>query len=98
MIRSSTLANGAGLRFFAVAHEGNESSAPEEADQIRALVDDILKTSSTWISFEGTKLPLAAKDILIIAPYTAQVFELQEGCPAFASAQSISSKARKHRS
>lgn len=82
-IRSSTRANGSGLRFFAVAHEGNQSSAPEEADQIRALVDDILGTGSTWIDSQGKELPLEAKDILIIAPYNAQVFELQERLPAF---------------
>ena len=71
------------MRFFAVAHEGNQSSSPEEADQIRALVNDILGTGSTWIDSDGKELPLEAKDILITAPYNAQVFELQERLPAF---------------
>lgn len=82
-IRSSTLANGSGLRFLAVAHEGNQSSAPEEADRIRVLVEDILKAKSTWVDSEGRKLLLEPKDILIIAPYNAQVFELQERLPGF---------------
>jgi predicted RecB family nuclease len=82
-IRSSTRADGAGLRFFAVAHEGNQSSSPEEAEQIRALVHDILEAGSTWIDSDGIELRLEPKDILIIAPYNAQVFELQERLPAF---------------
>ena len=82
-ICSTTRANGSGLRFFAVAHEGNQSSAPEEADQIRAIADDILGTRSTWIDAKGKELPLEPKDILIIAPYNAQVFELHERLPAF---------------
>lgn len=83
MIHSSTLADGTGLRFLPVTHEGNQSSAPEEADEIRALVDDILRTGSTWIDSQGHRMPLEASDILIIAPYNAQVFELQERLPAF---------------
>ncbi|HKQ80583.1 MAG TPA: TM0106 family RecB-like putative nuclease [Steroidobacteraceae bacterium] len=79
----STRANGSGLRFFAVAHEGNQNSAPEEADQIRAIVDDILGTRSTWVDAKGKELPLEPTDLLIIAPYNAQVFELQERLPAF---------------
>lgn len=83
MIRSTTRANGSGLRFLAVTHEGNQSSAPEEAEQIRTLIGEILGTKSTWIDAKGRELPLEAKDILIIAPYNAQVFELQERLSGF---------------
>jgi predicted RecB family nuclease len=83
-IRSSTSASGSGLRFLAVVHEGNQSSAPEEAERICAFVGEILHArSSTWIDSKGKELPLEAKDILIIAPYNAQVFELQERLPGF---------------
>ena len=38
-IKSTGLIRGTGLRFIPVEHEGNQNSAPEEADQIRDLVN-----------------------------------------------------------
>jgi uncharacterized protein len=61
-----------------VLHEGNQSSSPEEADCIRDLVSEILSQSSKWIDRDGVEHKLNLQDILIIAPYNAQVFELQE--------------------
>ena len=82
-IRSTTHINGSGLRFLPVVHAGNQSSAPEEADRIRDLANEILAARSSWIDRDGKQWPLEAKDILIIAPYNAQVFELQERLPGF---------------
>jgi superfamily I DNA and/or RNA helicase len=82
-IRSTTHINGAGLRFVPVIHEGNQSSAPEEADRIRELVDEILAAPSSWIDRDGQERVLEPEDILIIAPYNAQVFELQACLPGF---------------
>jgi hypothetical protein len=53
----------------------------EEADQIRDLVADIMKAAPTWINREGVEAALGLDDILIIAPYNAQVFALQERIP-----------------
>jgi uncharacterized protein len=61
-----------------VIHEGNQSSCPEEADSIRQLVAEILGSGARWTSREGIEAPIGLDDILIIAPYNAQVFELQE--------------------
>lgn len=77
-IRSTSRVSGTGLRFLPVTHEANQSSAPEEADQVKQLVDEILNAGSSWIDRGGTEHPVQPKDILIIAPYNAQVFELQE--------------------
>jgi predicted RecB family nuclease len=76
-IRSTSLLHGAGLRYLPVAHTGNQSSSPEEAEVVRALVNDFLASNPTWINREGLESPLTLADILIIAPYNAQVFELQ---------------------
>jgi uncharacterized protein len=81
-IRSRSRIHGAGLRFLPVAHAGNQSSAPEEADRIRDLASEILAANTTWIDRDGNERPLEPKDILIIAPYNAQVFELQERLPS----------------
>ena len=62
-------------------HEGNQSSSPEEADKIREIVSEILDSNATWIDWEGKEAAIKLSDILIIAPYNAQVFELQERIP-----------------
>jgi uncharacterized protein len=61
-----------------VAHAGNQSSSPEEADAVRDLVAEILRTAATWIDRKGCERPMQLADILIIAPYNAQVSELQD--------------------
>jgi len=72
---------GSGLRFLPVIHDGNQSSSPEEADRVQALVLDVLGSGSRWIDRDGTERALTLGDILIIAPYNAQVFGLQERLP-----------------
>jgi superfamily I DNA and/or RNA helicase len=64
-----------------VVHEGNQSSCPEEADAIRDLVAEILNSKATWIDRENNEAAIELSDILIIAPYNAQVFELQDRIP-----------------
>jgi uncharacterized protein len=77
-IKSDSRVGGVGLRFLPVIHEGNQSSSPEEAEVIRDLVDEILASNPTWIDREGNEAAIGLNDILIIAPYNAQVFELQQ--------------------
>lgn len=80
-IRSSSRVNGTGLRYLAVQHEGNQNSSPEEAGEIKRLVEEILGSGASWIDGEGKEALIRLEDILIIAPYNAQVFELQERLP-----------------
>lgn len=72
---------GAGLWFVAVEHEGNQSSAPEEVERIGAIVDELLSKELSWIDAEGRSSPLTQKDILIVAPYNAQVGLLSRRLP-----------------
>src|SRR6185503_1183740 len=71
---------GAGLWFLPVAHEGNQSSSPEEVKEIAALVNRLLG-SARWRTRDGTEQPLTLQDILVIAPYNAQVADLLERLP-----------------
>jgi len=80
-IRSKGRLSGAGLRYLPVEHEGNQSSSQEEADHIRDLVSEILAGGTTWVDRAGVEAPVGLEEILIIAPYNAQVFELQERIP-----------------
>ncbi|GEP56717.1 TM0106 family RecB-like putative nuclease [Reyranella soli] len=81
-IRSTGLLYGTGLRYIPVQHKGNQSSSVEEAEVVKGLVASILSAKSTWVNREGTEAPITINDILIIAPYNAQVFELQRRIPA----------------
>ena len=77
-IHSSGRVHSTGLCYVAVPTEGNQSSSPEEADCIRDLVDEILASGTSWIDRHGIEHVVTLQDILIIAPYNAQVFELQD--------------------
>jgi hypothetical protein len=77
-IRSPSRVSGSGLRYVAVLTEGNQSSSPEEADCVRDLVSEILASGTTWVDKHGVESPITLQDVLIIAPYNAQVFELQD--------------------
>lgn len=70
--------NGSGLRYVPVPHTGNTSASIEEAEIVKALVEKILSSNARWTNREGIIAPITLEDILIIAPYNAQVFEIQQ--------------------
>jgi uncharacterized protein len=73
---------GAGLWFVPVDHQGNQNSSTEEVDTITEIVDGLLKPEVKWFRSEGNKRSLVReKDILIVAPYNAQVADLSERLP-----------------
>jgi uncharacterized protein len=71
----------AGLRFIAIEHFGNQNCAPQEAEAVAGLVNQVLGSNTTWINRDGQARPLTLNDILIITPYNAQVFEIQKRLP-----------------
>ena len=78
---SGPVLDGAGLFFLPVEHEGNQSSSAEEVEVIGRWVERLIDGSTTWTDQQGGSTPLAAADILIVAPYNAQVQALQERLP-----------------
>ncbi len=80
-ITSSGRVSGAGLRFLAVPTRGNQNSSPEEANSVKELVQEILSNDTTWTDKDGTVRPVTLSDLLIIAPYNAQVAELSARLP-----------------
>ena len=80
-IRSGSRFSGSGLRYVPVRTEGNQSSSPEEADCVRTIVDELMTYDTKWFDKDNREHPVTLSDILIIAPYNAQVFELQERIP-----------------
>jgi uncharacterized protein len=80
-IRAPSPLAGSGLRYRPVAHAGNQSASPEEAEVVCEMVRDFLASNPTWTNRDGVEAPMALGDILIIAPYNAQVYELQKRLP-----------------
>lgn len=80
-VRSAGPINGSGLRYLPITHEGNQSSSAEEATAVSELVRSLHDSNATWIDKEGAERPFTPEDILIIAPYNAQVFEIQDRLP-----------------
>jgi uncharacterized protein len=77
-VRSQGRIRGSGLRYVPVVHQGNQNSSPEETEAIGALVAEILDSGTTWVDRLGIEQAVTLEDILIIAPYNAQVFDLKD--------------------
>src|SRR5437763_7044571 len=71
----------AGLWFEAVEHVGNQSSSVEEVNRINDIIHDLTKGDVFWTDEKGNRRLITIHDILIIAPYNAQVFALVEKLP-----------------
>ena len=80
-IHSNGPVQGCGLRYMPVPHTGNKSASPEEAEAVAKLVNDILGTETSWTDRDGNTRALTLEDIVIITPYNAQVFEIQQRLP-----------------
>ena len=80
-ITSDGLLNGMGLRYLPINHSGNTSSSIEEAEAVRSLVHNILSENTKWTDQNDVTREITLEDIVIIAPYNAQVFEIQQKLP-----------------
>jgi len=72
---------GAGLWFVPVEHEGNRNSSAEEVELIAKIVDSLLEPGVEWFYSKGNKKALTKEDILIVAPFNAQVADLSARLP-----------------
>ncbi|MGH3967380.1 MAG: DEAD/DEAH box helicase, partial [Mycobacterium sp.] len=64
-----------GIHLLSVAHEGNSTESTEEAAAIVAEIKRVLGRS--WIDEHGTRA-LQGSDVLVLAPYNAQVILLRQ--------------------
>jgi uncharacterized protein len=68
--------------FVPVEHEGNDNESEEEVRAVRGLIDSLLGSGATWTDRHGCEKPLGLGDILVVAPYNAQVSALRAELPA----------------
>jgi predicted RecB family nuclease len=69
-----------GLRYVPTEHVGDRVRSEAEALRVRAVVEQL--TRATWRSENGAERPLTLSDIVVVAPYNAQVACLVEALPA----------------
>jgi len=73
-----TTSDGVGVRWLAVEHEGNRVESEQEAAAIRAEIERVLR--HTFHDGAGER-PLVASDVMVVAPYNAQVRLLKDRLP-----------------
>ncbi|MCB0972227.1 MAG: ATP-binding domain-containing protein, partial [Acidimicrobiales bacterium] len=67
-----------GIETRLVAHDGNQVRSVEEADEVLALVEDLVGRTWTDPSDDAGPRSLGDEDILVVAPYNAQVNLLRQ--------------------
>ncbi|MCC7186083.1 MAG: hypothetical protein IT185_07590, partial [Acidobacteria bacterium] len=77
VLRGAPGFEGAGLRIVPVDHDGNRNASDEEVTEVVRIVRELLAPGSEWIDEHGTARPLTPADILIVAPYNAQVARIK---------------------
>lgn len=69
----------AGAFWVSIPHEGNAQIAPEEIEAIKAAARELL--TAGWTAKDGTTRPMRQSDIIVVAPYNAQVNALRDALP-----------------
>jgi uncharacterized protein len=72
---------GAGLWFVRMGHSGNQNAAAEEVEVVARIVEGLLQPQVKWFYGVGNRRNLKEDDILIVAPYNAQVSDLAARLP-----------------
>jgi predicted RecB family nuclease len=65
-----------GLVYVPVEHEGNQARAQEEVDAVAAIAAALTSGDVAWRDRTGAEAPLTRADLMIVAPYNAQVTAL----------------------
>ena len=80
-LTSSGKLHGTGLRFVPVRHSSNQNESPEEVEVVVDLLNDLLHDGATWTDKTGESHAVKLENVLVIAPYNAQVAALAERLP-----------------
>ena len=67
--------------FVPVEHEGNRNACAEEVEIVARIVKGLLRPEVKWFYSAGNQRRLNEEDILIVAPYNAQVADLSARLP-----------------
>lgn len=81
-VLGTSLYCGNGLRFVPVLHESNQNRSDEEVGAIVRIVAEITDGSHQWLNQKGIHAAISLAEVLVIAPYNAQVSALKAALPA----------------
>nr|MDQ2933727.1 TM0106 family RecB-like putative nuclease [Chloroflexota bacterium] len=81
-LSAAGIVDGTGPRMLEVEHSGNDNQSPEEARQVAVLALGLVEGGAGWIDQHGQEHPIGWKDVLVIAPYNAQVGAIAALLPA----------------
>jgi uncharacterized protein len=70
-----------GLVFVPVEHDGNQARAQEEVEAVEKIVAALTRDAVMWRDKDGKQTRLAPSDIMVVAPYNAQVTALAAQLP-----------------
>lgn len=73
--------DGVGPRLLGVPTEGADNESPIEADAVAELARAIVTGGATWVDDHGLSRPVGWDDVLIVAPYNAQVGAIRRRLP-----------------
>ena len=80
-IDGNTKFKGAGLWFEPVVHQGNQSTSAEEVGCVANIVGELTAGGVKWTNSKNETKTVTLNDIMVIAPYNAQVSALIAGLP-----------------
>jgi predicted RecB family nuclease len=81
-INVGSITAGVGPRFMPQATAGYDSESPPEADAVAELARALVHGGSTWTDDKGRVRPITWDDVLIVAPYNAQVGAIKRLLPS----------------
>jgi uncharacterized protein len=81
VLSGSTPFAGSGLFFVPVEHAGNQNKSREEVEAAARVAGSLLAPGSTWTDSGGACRRLRETDIMVVAPYNAQVAALIDRLP-----------------
>ncbi|HSB39652.1 MAG TPA: TM0106 family RecB-like putative nuclease [Gaiellaceae bacterium] len=73
-----SLADGNGIRFLPVEHEGNRTQSQEEAEVVASEVERLVGSA---FEVDGLRRELCYEDVIVVAPYNAHVRCLRDRLP-----------------
>jgi uncharacterized protein len=76
---------GSGLWVLEVDHDGNRNASDEEVEAVADLVAKLTAPGARWIDEHGVAKQIIGGDILVVAPYNAQVSRLSDRLNPWAS-------------
>jgi predicted RecB family nuclease len=70
--------SGSGLWVREVDHDGNRNASDEEVEAVAELVVKLTASGAQWIDEHGVAKQMTGREILVVAPYNAQVSRLSD--------------------